>query len=314
METQIPEVTPPINYQTPPIIQPNNETVLPQSQTNTQSNSKKVLYILIILFILLLIAGSIFALTLKNKKRPFTNSIAFIPTLSPEQVNQDNLIPTIVTQTGTTAIFQNKGIQFSYDNSWKIISGDAIATGNFDDLSSDNSDFLFYSQDNWQTEEKAISNLKQQTTDDKTATPSSGDIISSFLGFAITARERADFIILPGVMNNALTNAQDATKGNCTDDNLSYDSSNKIDESRIDTISINGIKGYIVLPQPNCSMKNISIFIDSNTKLPTPSPISGVTNNLFEGETSHILTFNNAPDLQHLNQGQQIIFNSIRLY
>lgn len=313
METQIPEVTPPINYQTPPIIQPNNESVLPQSQTNTQSNSRTVLYILIIV-ILLLITGGIYAIILKNKKKPITSSNTFTPTISPKEINQNNLVPTIVTQTGTTAIFQNKGIQFSYDNSWKIISGDAIATGNFDDLSSDNSDFLFYSQDNWQTEEKAINNLKQQITDNKTTTPSSGDIISLFLGFAITARERANFIILPGVMNSAQINAQDATKGNCTGDNLSYDSSNKIDESRINTITINGIKGYVVLSQPSCSVKNITIFIDSNTNLPTPSPIPGVTNNLFESQTSYVLTFNKATDLQHLSQAQQIIFNSIRLY
>jgi hypothetical protein len=213
-----------------------------------------------------------------------------------------------------TATFQDTGISFSYNGSWKKIGEQALFSGHLDDAATPSSTpetvYFFFSPAHWE-EVKAEINAVQS------APPTAEDFGALFTAIAKLG-SKADFNLTRVQQTSALESAQSATKTICTGSNYNYSTDNPVNDSRIQSVVINGVTAYLLLPEQACDFKEINVLFNSARTIatPTPTPLPGVT---IEGGASpssqfdsFSFGFNGVADLQHLTSDQQLILNSIK--
>ncbi len=270
----------------------------PPAATNSPPPSKKqpLLMFLITIFIGLGIIAAVYVL---RKPAP----ARFLP---PSAYTSSSPAPS--SPPSPTSLFKDLGLSFSYDSSWKKVGMNGLLTGQPAASPSagslPESQYLFFAPDHYRQVVAELQTLNSSAS----ATPGF-DSASSLLG-QISAQTDLSLTLVS--RQTALSSAQQATKSRCQGANLSFSTSNPVDNSRIRTATVAGEAAYYLLPEPGCSSQTLTLFFDNPLTSSTPTSLPGIT--IIGGppsqNNSYIIAFP-ASDLAHLTSDQQLILQSL---
>jgi hypothetical protein len=279
---------------------------IPSFEPAATSKSRGVLIAVSALLLVLLIGGGAYAAFVYTNRAP---SVAGTSPLPPSSSPAASTI--------TTATFQDTGIQFSYDSTWKKIGGSALVNGKLDDSAlapsaTPETQYLFFTPANWTA-------IKKEMADFQASPPSGNDAFGAAFGLIAKIGYQSDFSLTRMPNTGAQAAARQTTQTTCAGSNIDFSTTNPVVESRVQSTAVGTIKAYVILPESGCDYKTTQVFLDANrtASTPTPAPLPGITitggSNSSSANDSFILSFGNAADLQHLSQAQQAILNSVKL-
>lgn len=207
----------------------------------------------------------------------------------------------------STSDFQVIGIRFSYNSQWKVIGSKALFSGNLQspfEQDAQEIQYFFFDSANWQA-------VQQEINKQRTSSNSKGVFIAT-LELAAKINSLANFSLTCEWKATAQSAALQGTQTVCNGQSINFSTSNPVNPSRVQTVTLGQYKAYLLPAQKGCNYQTTQIYLDANrsamssTVLELP-PLESSPNDSF------IFSFNNTSDLEHLSQSQKIVLNSIQL-
>lgn len=273
-----------------------------QPTTSTPMEKPKKSHILPIILAFLgigIIAGSGLYLYQKMYLKPAPSVTVATPQPSPVATQPINTLTT----------FSDFGVTFSYPSAWQRIRmstlTESLLNGNVNFATPSASKtpevvYLFFTPDEYSQLLSLSQSYRQDLAASKNQASASAttSALGNFVGLTTKAARLSELTITHLDGANALTSAQDLSKGQCSGTNISYSTSSPVDNSRIQSATVSGQLAYYLPPQSGCSYQNTTVIIDcGNMAKPASCEFA----------------FNNAPDINHLSPDQEALLQSIKI-
>ena len=246
-----------------------------------------------------IIAGSGLYLYQKMYLKPAPSVTVATPQPSPVATQPINTLTT----------FSDFGVTFSYPSAWQRIRmstlTESLLNGNVNFATPSASKtpevvYLFFTPDEYSQLLSLSQSYRQDLAASKNQASASAttSALGNFVGLTTKAARLSELTITHLDGANALTSAQDLSKGQCSGTNISYSTSSPVDNSRIQSATVSGQLAYYLPPQSGCSYQNTTVIIDcGNMAKPASCEFA----------------FNNAPDINHLSPDQEALLQSIKI-